>query len=48
MNWKEINKDAQALIDALGFDIDATDRVRDLSIVQNMKWNKCISKVSIL
>ena len=34
MNWKEINKDAQALIDSLGFNIDATARVRDLSIVQ--------------
>ena len=34
MNWKEINKDAQELIDSLGFDIDATARVRDLSIVQ--------------
>lgn len=34
MNWKAINKDAQALIDSLGFDIDATAIVRDLSIVQ--------------
>jgi len=34
MNWKEINKDAQILIDSLGFDIDPTTRVRDLSIVK--------------
>lgn len=34
MNWKEINKDAQELIDSLGFTIDATAKVRDLSIVQ--------------
>lgn len=34
MNWKEINKDAQELIDSLGFKIDATAKVRDLSIVQ--------------
>ncbi|MCL4116305.1 UNVERIFIED_CONTAM: hypothetical protein GTU68_011807 [Idotea baltica] len=34
MNWKQINKDAQELIDSLGFDIDATATVRDLSIVQ--------------
>ena len=34
MNWKQINKEAQALIDSLGFEIDATARVRDLSIVQ--------------
>ena len=34
MNWKEINKDAQELIDSLGFQIDATATVRDLSIVQ--------------
>ena len=34
MNWKKINKDAQALLDSLGFDIDATAKVRALSIVQ--------------
>ncbi|MEH6771257.1 sugar ABC transporter ATP-binding protein [Maribacter arcticus] len=34
MNWKEINKDAQELLDSLGFVIDATATVRDLSIVQ--------------
>ena len=34
INWKEINRDAQALIDSLGFEIDATTKVRDLSIVQ--------------
>ncbi len=34
MNWKKINKDAQELIDSLGFKIDATAKVRDLSIVQ--------------
>lgn len=34
MNWKKITKDAQELIDSLGFDIDASARVRDLSIVQ--------------
>ena len=34
MNWKAINKDAQALIDSLDFAIDATAIVRDLSIVQ--------------
>lgn len=34
MNWKEIKKDAQELIDSLGFKIDATATVRDLSIVQ--------------
>ena len=34
MNWKEINKDAQELLDSLGFKIDATATVRDLSIVQ--------------
>ena len=34
MNWKQINSDAQALIDSLGFKIDATAKVRDLSIVQ--------------
>jgi len=34
INWKEINKDAQVLIDSLGFDIDPTASVRDLSIVQ--------------
>ncbi|QRM90271.1 ATP-binding cassette domain-containing protein [Lacinutrix sp. WUR7] len=34
MNWKEITKDAQELIDSLGFKIDASAKVRDLSIVQ--------------
>ncbi|WP_366186168.1 sugar ABC transporter ATP-binding protein [Flavobacterium ovatum] len=34
MNWKEITKDAQDLIDSLGFVIDASAIVRDLSIVQ--------------
>ncbi|RMA64340.1 sugar ABC transporter ATP-binding protein [Ulvibacter antarcticus] len=34
MNWKELIKDAQELIDSLGFDINAAARVRDLSIVQ--------------
>ncbi|WP_418264624.1 sugar ABC transporter ATP-binding protein [Flavobacterium faecale] len=34
MNWKEITKDAQDLIDSLGFEIDASATVRDLSIVQ--------------
>ncbi|MDB2606714.1 sugar ABC transporter ATP-binding protein [Zobellia sp.] len=34
MNWKKITKDAQKLIDSLGFKIDASARVRDLSIVQ--------------
>lgn len=34
MNWKEINKDAQELLDSLGFQIDATATVRDLSMVQ--------------
>ena len=34
MNWKAINKDAQSLIDSLGFEIEATAIVRDLSIVQ--------------
>lgn len=34
MNWKQLNKDAQELIDSLGFEIDATAIVRDLSIVQ--------------
>ena len=34
MNWKQLNKDAQELIDSLGFDIDASAIVRDLSIVQ--------------
>mgnify|MGYP000681080528 FL=1 len=34
MNWKGITKDAQELIDYLGFKIDASARVRDLSIVQ--------------
>ena len=34
MNWKGMTKDAQELIDSLGFDIDASAIVRDLSIVQ--------------
>ncbi|MEP1489612.1 MAG: sugar ABC transporter ATP-binding protein [Algibacter sp.] len=34
MNWKQITKDAQELIDSLGFEIDASAIVRDLSIVQ--------------
>ncbi|GAA3620608.1 sugar ABC transporter ATP-binding protein [Flavivirga jejuensis] len=34
MNWKEITKNAQELIDSLGFKIDASATVRDLSIVQ--------------
>ncbi|CAZ98396.1 Ribose ABC importer, ATPase component [Zobellia galactanivorans] len=34
MNWKEITKDAQELINSLGFDIDASATVRNLSIVQ--------------
>ena len=33
MNWKEITNDAQELINSLGFDIDASAIVRDLSIV---------------
>jgi len=34
MNWKKITNDAQELIDSLGFVIDASVKVRDLSIVQ--------------
>ncbi|WP_165748720.1 sugar ABC transporter ATP-binding protein [Cellulophaga sp. Z1A5H] len=34
MNWKEITRDAQELINSLGFDIDASATVRNLSIVQ--------------
>ncbi|WPR72365.1 sugar ABC transporter ATP-binding protein [Flavobacterium sp. NG2] len=34
MNWKQITKDAQDLIDSLGFEIDASAMVRNLSIVQ--------------
>ncbi|MCB4799041.1 sugar ABC transporter ATP-binding protein [Neotamlana laminarinivorans] len=34
MNWKEITQNAQKLIDSLGFKIDASATVRDLSIVQ--------------
>ncbi|GAA3517088.1 sugar ABC transporter ATP-binding protein [Aquimarina addita] len=34
MNWKELIKDAQELINSLGFEIDASAIVRDLSIVQ--------------
>jgi len=34
MNWKKITSDAQNLIHSLGFDIDPTATVRNLSIVQ--------------
>lgn len=34
MNWKGITTEAQELIDSLGFEIDASAKVRDLSIVQ--------------
>ncbi|NIJ46413.1 ribose transport system ATP-binding protein [Wenyingzhuangia heitensis] len=34
MNWKEITQNAQELIDSLGFEIDASATVRNLSIVQ--------------
>jgi len=34
MNWDKITNDAQVLIDSLGFEIDASAKVRDLSIVQ--------------
>ncbi|GHC50843.1 sugar ABC transporter ATP-binding protein [Ulvibacter litoralis] len=34
MNWKKITQDAQELIDSLGFKIDASAKVRSLSIVQ--------------
>jgi ribose transport system ATP-binding protein len=34
MNWKEITNYAQELINSLGFDIDASEIVRNLSIVQ--------------
>lgn len=34
MNWKELIKDAQELINSLGFEINASSKVRDLSIVQ--------------
>ncbi|MBQ0786157.1 MAG: sugar ABC transporter ATP-binding protein [Oceanihabitans sp.] len=34
MNWKGITQDAQELIDSLGFKIDASAKVRNLSIVQ--------------
>lgn len=34
MNWKKITKDAQNLINSLGFEIDASAKVKDLSIVQ--------------
>lgn len=34
MNWKELTQEAQKLIDSLGFDVDASATVRDLSIVQ--------------
>lgn len=34
MNWKELTNNAQELLDSLGFEINASARVRDLSIVQ--------------
>lgn len=34
MNWKELTQNAQELIDSLGFKIDASATVRNLSIVQ--------------
>lgn len=34
MNWKEITNDARALIESLGFDINPSTIVRNLSIVQ--------------
>ncbi|WP_179375739.1 sugar ABC transporter ATP-binding protein [Winogradskyella wichelsiae] len=34
MNWKKITQQAAELIDTLGFSIDVTSKVRDLSIVQ--------------
>ncbi|MEJ1223910.1 sugar ABC transporter ATP-binding protein [Sediminicola sp. 1XM1-17] len=34
MNWKKLTEDAQELIDSLGFKIDASAKVRSLSIVQ--------------
>ncbi|WP_298782331.1 sugar ABC transporter ATP-binding protein [uncultured Polaribacter sp.] len=34
MNWKQLTNDAQELINSLGFEIDASAIVRDLSIVQ--------------
>ena len=34
MNWNKLNSDAQALIDSLGFDVNATAKVGDLSTVQ--------------
>lgn len=34
MNWKKITQDAKNLLDSLGFDIDPSSKVRDLSIVQ--------------
>ncbi|MBU2998191.1 sugar ABC transporter ATP-binding protein [Cellulophaga baltica] len=34
MNWKKITQDAQELLDSLGFEIDASATVRNLSIVQ--------------
>lgn len=34
MNWNELKQDAKALLDSLGFEIDPTAKVRDLSIVQ--------------
>lgn len=34
MNWDKITRDAQELLDSLGFTIDASAKVRDLSIVQ--------------
>lgn len=34
MNWKELNKNAKELLDSLGFDINPSEKVRNLSIVQ--------------
>ncbi|EPR70327.1 Ribose ABC transport system, ATP-binding protein RbsA [Winogradskyella psychrotolerans RS-3] len=34
MNWKKITQQASELLDSLGFSIDVTSKVRDLSIVQ--------------
>ena len=34
MNWKQLTNDADQLLDSLGFDIDPSAIVRDLSIVQ--------------
>ncbi len=34
VNWKELYKDAQSLLDSLGFEINAKAKIRELSIVQ--------------